>query len=74
MRRGGKGKRGKRRGLQAARARMERKGTLGSYGRATAKKTERDKHSSDPKLRKKAIFAQNMRRLANKRKHRGGRS
>ena len=67
----GRGKGKGRYWLREARESMERRGTVGSYGRATAAKTARDKRSRDPKLRNKAQFAENMRKLAAKRKKKG---
>lgn len=67
MRKGG-------RWIQGAREEMERKGTVGKFGKATAKKIARGKKAGG--LRKKeAVFAQNMKRIAAKRKkkHRSSR-
>ena len=55
--------------IQAATERMRAKGTLGSYGKATAKKTARDIKKGG-KIGKKAQFAANMRKLAARRKGR----
>lgn len=56
--------------IQKATARMKKKGTLGSFGKATTKKIARaKKHGGLEK--KKAIFAENMKKIAQRRK-RGG--
>jgi hypothetical protein len=47
---------GKRKWLQAARQRMEEKGSLGSFGKATAKKIAAGKRKGGVQ-KKKAIFA-----------------
>lgn len=54
--------------IQKATAKMKKKGTLGSFGAATPKKIARAKKMGG-KMKKKAIFAQNMRAIAKKRKH-----
>lgn len=53
--------------IQKATAKMKKKGTLGSFGKATSKKIAHDKKLGG-KMKKKAIFAQNMKRIAEKRK------
>lgn len=58
--------------IQAATEKMKRKGTLGSFGPATASNIARGKRAGG-KERKKAIFAENMRKIAQRRR-RGGRS
>lgn len=59
--------------IQEARERMERKGTVGKFGRATSKKIARAKaHGGIEK--KRAVFADNMRKIARKHKRKGGRS
>jgi hypothetical protein len=58
--------------IQGATEKMKKKGTLGSFGKATAKKVAAAKKKGG-KAEKKAIFAQNMKRIAERRKHRGGR-
>lgn len=58
--------------IQKARKRMEKKGTVGSFGKATAKKIARAKKEGG-KMEKKAIFAQNMKRIAARHRGRGGR-
>ena len=55
--------------IQAATREMARKGTLGSYGKATAKKTARDIKKGG-KIGKKALFAANMRKIAARRRGR----
>lgn len=63
----------KRKFIQEARERMERKGTVGKFGRATKKKIARAKrHGGEEK--KEAVFAESMKRIARKRrKGRNGR-
>lgn len=51
--------------IQAATAKMKKKGTLGSFGPATTKKIAAAKKKGG-KMEKKAIFAQNMKKIANK--------
>jgi hypothetical protein len=59
--------------LQKAREGMERKGTLGSFGKATPKKIARGKKAGGLQ-KKRAVFAANMKKIAAKRKRsRGGR-
>lgn len=54
--------------IQKATARMKAKGTLGKFGKATAKKIAAAKKAGG--LRKKeAVFAENMKRIAQRRKH-----
>ena len=53
--------------IQAATTRMKKKGTLGSFGKATAKKIARAKKQGG-KMKKKAIFAENMKKIAKKHK------
>jgi uncharacterized protein YaiI (UPF0178 family) len=55
--------------IQPAREEMERKGTVGKFGKATRSKIARGKHSRSLTKRREAIFAQNMKRIAAKRKH-----
>ena len=62
----------KRKWIQAANERMEEKGTKGSFGKATPKKIARAK-AHGGKEAKKAIFAENMRKLAHRRGRHGGR-
>jgi hypothetical protein len=52
--------------IQKATARMKRKGTLGSFGKATPKKIAAAKRKGG-KAKKKAIFAQNVKKAARKR-------
>jgi hypothetical protein len=56
--------------IQAANKEMERKGTKGAFGKATEKKIARAKRKGG-KATKRAIFAQNMKRIAKRRKRRG---
>lgn len=54
--------------IQKATQRMEEKGTVGAFGKATPSKIKRAKaHGGVEK--KRAIFAQNMKRIAQRRKH-----
>lgn len=53
--------------IQKATARMKQKGTLGSFGKATPKKIQKAKKAGG-KMKKKAVFAENMRKIAKKRK------
>lgn len=53
--------------IQAATAKMKRKGTLGSFGAATSSKIAAAKKRGG-KAEKRAIFAQNMKRIAAKRR------
>jgi hypothetical protein len=59
--------------IQAATAKMKDKGTLGKFGKATKKKIAAGKKEGG--LRKKeAVFAQNMKGIAAKKKSGGKRS
>ena len=60
----------KRKWIQAADKRMTEKGTKGSFGKATPSKIARAKRHGG-KEAKKAIFAENMKKIARKR-HRAG--
>ena len=51
--------------IQGATAKMKEKGTLGSFGKATSKKIAAGKRAGG-KMEKKAVFAQNMKRIAEK--------
>jgi hypothetical protein len=53
--------------IQKATARMKRRGTLGKFGKATSKKIARAKKAGGLQ-KKRAIFAQNMRRISRKHK------
>jgi hypothetical protein len=53
--------------IQKARESMERRGTVGKFGRTTARKVARAKARGGVE-KKRAVFAQNMKRLATKRK------
>jgi hypothetical protein len=59
----------KRKGLwiQEAREGMERKGTVGAFGRTTSKKVASAKKRGGVEA-KRAVFAQNMKRIAQRRK------
>ncbi len=46
---------------------MKEKGTLGSFGKVTATKVAKAKKKGG-KMEKKAIFAANMKKIANKKK------
>lgn len=50
-----------------AHAKMEKKGTVGSFGKATPSKIARAKKEGG-KEEKKAVFAENMKKIAEKRK------
>jgi hypothetical protein len=69
-RKGKGGKRGGHKFLQEARARMEEKGTVGAFGKATPKKIVRGKKKGGLAA-KRANFAANMKSIA--RKHKRGR-
>jgi hypothetical protein len=56
--------------IQSATARMKKKGTLGSFGKATSSKIAKAKKRGG-KAKKKAVFAQNMKRIAAKHKRKG---
>lgn len=53
--------------IQKAVARMKEKGTLGSFGKATTKKIAHAKKEGG-KMEKKAVFAENMKKIAAERK------
>ena len=53
--------------LAEARDRMEEKGTVGKFGKATAKKIARGKKEGGVE-KKRAICAQNMKKIARKRR------
>jgi len=52
--------------IASATARMRKKGTLGSFGKATPSHIERAK-AQGGLMKKKAVFAENMRKIAHKR-------
>ena len=56
--------------IQKATARMKKKGTLGKFGKATSKRIAKAKKRGGLS-KKRAVFAQNMKRIASKRKRRG---
>ena len=56
--------------IQGATERMKENGTEGKFGKATAKKVAAAKKKGGV-AKKEAVFAQNMKRIAEKRKHRG---
>lgn len=56
--------------IQKATARMKKKGTLGKFGKATSKKIAAAKKKGG-KAEKEAVFAQNMKKIARKKKHEG---
>ena len=60
--------------IQSATKEMKRKGTVGAFGKATTKKISRAKKEGGLE-EKRAVFAQNMKRIASKRstKRRSGR-
>jgi hypothetical protein len=49
--------------IQKATAKMERKGTIGAFGKATPKKVAAGKRKGGL-AKKRAIFAENMRKIA----------
>lgn len=49
--------------IQKATAKMEKKGTLGSFGKATSKKIAAGKKEGGAEA-KKAVFAQNMKKIS----------
>jgi hypothetical protein len=51
--------------IQSATAKMKKKGTLGSFGKATPKKIAHAK-AEGGKEEKKAVFAENMKSIARK--------
>lgn len=53
--------------IQKAREKMEEHGTLGSFGKATPKKIARAKKEGGV-MEKRAVFAQNMKKIAAKHK------
>jgi hypothetical protein len=59
--------------IQAARERMEEKGTAGKFGKATPKKIAAAKKKGG-KAEKRAVFAQNMKKIALKHKREGKKS
>jgi hypothetical protein len=56
--------------IQAAREKMEEKGSVGSFGKATAKHIASAKKEGGAE-KKKAVFAQNMKKIAAKHKSGG---
>lgn len=54
--------------IQKARNRMEEKGTVGSFGKATPSHIASAKKQGG-KMKKKAVFAENMKKIAQRRKH-----
>lgn len=52
--------------IQEARDRMEAKGTVGAFGKATSKKIAAGKKAGGLQ-KKRAVFAQNMKRISSKR-------
>lgn len=59
--------------IQGARESMEKRGTVGKFGKATASKVAAAKREGGTR-EKEAVFAQNMKRVAAKRKERRSRS
>lgn len=53
--------------IQKATAKMKKKGTLGKFGKATAKKIAKAKKKGGV-MEKRAVFAENMKKIAMKRK------
>ena len=58
--------------IQAATEKMKKKGTLGKFSRATGKKIARAKKKGGL-AKKRAVFAENMRKIAARRKRSGRR-
>lgn len=56
--------------IQKAREKMEEKGTVGKFGKATSKKIAAAKKKGGVE-KKEAVFAQNMKKIARKRHHKG---
>jgi len=56
--------------IQGAREKMEEKGTVGSFGKATPKKISAAKKKGGI-MEKKAVFASNMKKIAERRKRNG---
>ena len=63
-------KKSKRKWIQKASAEMGRKGTKGDFGKATSKKISAAKKEGGVE-KKRAVFAENMKKIAAKHKHRG---
>jgi hypothetical protein len=59
--------------IQEATDRMAKKGTLGAFGKATPKKIAAGKRRGGLQ-KKRAVFAENMRAIAARRKRGGGKS
>ena len=57
--------------IQKAREKMEEKGSVGSFGKATAKHIASAKKEGGIE-KKKAVFAENMKKIAAKHKHKSG--
>lgn len=53
--------------IQGATDKMKSKGTIGSFGRVTKKKVAAARKKGG-KVEKKAVFAENMKRIADKKK------
>lgn len=60
-------KKSKKKWIQNAVAKMKQKGTLGSFGKATAKKIKAGLKAGG-KMAKKALFAKNVKKFSKKRK------
>ena len=58
--------------IQAARDRMKKKGSVGKFGKATSKKIKAGLEAGGEKA-KEAGFAKAMKKIAERRKHRGRR-
>lgn len=57
--------------IQEATERMKEKGTLGKFGKATPKKIAAAKREGGVE-KKRAVFAENMKKIAANHKHHGG--
>lgn len=55
--------------IQKATSRMKKKGTIGTFGKATSKKIAKGKKQGGI-MKKRAVFAENMKRIARNRKKR----
>lgn len=53
--------------IQKATKKMKKKGTIGAYGKSTVKKNKRNMKKGGL-AKKRAVFAENMRKIAAKRK------
>ena len=61
----------KKKWIQKAREGMEEKGTVGAFGKATSKKISKAKKEGGAE-KKRAVFAENMKKIASKGKAKKG--